>query len=252
VEGLEAIRRLPDERLEVTPEQLREAEAWRTAREQARQHEQPDQTATVRLLTEPPTLDGNVNDWPEDSFVRIDGRASAALAVADGRLWAAFRTGDAGLLRNACESLPLLFKSGGALDLMVESVPGGVRLLVAQVGGTTTAVLYRPTDQDALGQPVPFTSPLRTVTFDRVQDVSDQVSLAADGAGNYELSVPVTLLGLVSAPNQSARGDVGVLRGDGSRTLQRIYWHNKSTSITSDIPSEAELKPDLWGTFVFQ
>lgn len=252
VEGLEAIRRLPSQTVEVTAEQLREAEAWRVAQEQARQQGQPGQRLTVRRLTEPPTLDGRLDEWPEGGFVPIDQRASASLSVGAGRLWVAFRAGDAGLLRNTCESLPLLFKSGGGLDLMIESVPGGVRLLVAQVGGAMTAVLYRPTERGAGGQPVPFSSPLRTITFDRVQDVSDQVALAGDGAGNYELSAPLALLWLAPAPNQSIRGDVGVLRGEGSRTLQRVYWHNKSTSITSDIPSEAELRPDLWGTFVFE
>ena len=82
----------------------------------------------------------------------IDARASAALVVAEGRLWAAFRTGDARLLENAGESLPLLFKSGGGLDLMVGSVPGGLRLLVARVGGASAAVLYRPADPAAEGE----------------------------------------------------------------------------------------------------
>ena len=45
--------------------------------------------------------------------------------------------------------------------------------------------------------------------------------------------------------------DVGVLRGNGHRTLQRVYWHNKSTSITADIPTEAELRPELWGEWRF-
>jgi len=252
VEGLEAIRRIPGQTVEVTAEKLREAEAWRVAQEQARQQGKPTQTLTVRRLAEPPTLDGRLDEWPEGSFVPVDQRASASLAVGAGRLWVALRTGDAGLLRNAGESLPLLFKSGGGLDLMVECVPGGVRLLVAQVGDATTAVLYRPTEPGAGAPPVPFSSPLRTITFDHVQDVSGQISLAADGAGDYELSVPLTLLWLAAAPSESMRGDVGVLRGDGSRTLQRAYWHNKSTSITSDIPSEAELRPDLWGTFVFE
>jgi len=84
-----------------------------------------------------------------------------------------------------------------------------------------------------------------------VEDVSDQVVLAGDGAGNFELSVPLTLLGLEPTIGTNILGDVGVLRGNGFRTLQRAYWRNKSTSITSDIPTEAELRTDLWGTWEF-
>jgi hypothetical protein len=28
---------------------------------------------------------------------------------------------------------------------------------------------------------------------------------------------------------------------------QRVYCSNKATAITADVPSEAELRPDLWG-----
>jgi hypothetical protein len=48
------------------------------------------------------------------------------------------------------------------------------------------------------------------------------------------------------------RGDIGVLRGDGDRTVQRAYWHNKATGLTSDVPSEAELTPQLWGRWEFR
>ena len=31
------------------------------------------------------------------------------------------------------------------------------------------------------------------------------------------------------------------------QTTQRVYWNNKATAITADVPSEAELTPKLWG-----
>ena len=31
------------------------------------------------------------------------------------------------------------------------------------------------------------------------------------------------------------------------QATQRIYWANKATAITADVPSEAELTPKLWG-----
>ena len=45
---------------------------------------------------------------------------------------------------------------------------------------------------------------------------------------------------------------IGLLRGDGAQTLQRVYWCNKATGITADVPSEAELTPRLWGVWEFR
>jgi hypothetical protein len=99
--------------------------------------------------------------------------------------------------------------------------------------------------------PVPFSSPWRTITLDEVKDVSEQVELAG-AEGNYEVSVPLGLLDLSPSAGQTIRGDVGILRGNNFQTLQRVYWHNKATGITSDVPSEAELTPWLWGELIFQ
>jgi hypothetical protein len=47
------------------------------------------------------------------------------------------------------------------------------------------------------------------------------------------------------------KGDIGILRGYGKQTIQRIYWANKATAMVSDVRSEAELTPKLWGTWEF-
>ena len=95
-------------------------------------------------------------------------------------------------------------------------------------------------------EPVPFSSPWRTLTLDSVEDVSADVQLAGTG-GNYELSIPLATLGLKPTAGQSLKGDIGILRGNGSTTTARVYWSNKATGITSDVPSEAALTPLLWG-----
>jgi hypothetical protein len=41
------------------------------------------------------------------------------------------------------------------------------------------------------------------------------------------------------------------LRGTGNATTQRVYWSNKATAIVADVPSEAELRPNLWSPFEF-
>ena len=95
-----------------------------------------------------------------------------------------------------------------------------------------------------------FSSPWRTITIDRVDDVSDQLQFAS-ADGNFELSVPLAVLGLKPESGQTIRADLGVLRGNGFQTLHRVYWGNKATGITSDVPSEAMLVPSLWGRWVF-
>ena len=87
--------------------------------------------------------------------------------------------------------------------------------------------------------------------MDRVDDVSAQVQLATTN-GNYELSIPLATLGLKPQPSHPIKGDIGILRGNGFQTLQRVYWANKASGITADVPSEAELVPMLWGQWKFK
>ena len=135
-------------------------------------------------------------------------------------------------------------------DARQAPVRGDLRLLVTLVKGKPHGLIYRPV-VPGTKEPVPFSSPWRTIAIDRVDDVSDQLRFAA-ADGNYELSVPLAVLGLKPEPGQAIRADLGILRGNGFQTLQRVYWSNKATGITSDVPSEAMLTPSLWGRWVFQ
>ena len=274
LEGLEAIRRLPPVSVSVTKEHLAAAQAWHVQAEAERQRKQGTGTLIVSLRPDAPVIDGQVGDWTNATWVTVDDRGrrawfnssskpyhvTAALAVAGDRLYAVFNTGDPNLLKNAGDAVAP-FKTGGALDLMLstapnrdpkrrEAVPGDARLLVTRVGNKTLAVLYRAVVPGTT-TPVPFSSPWRTITLDQVEDVSEHVTLAG-AEGNYEFSIPLSVLGLKPAPGLRLKGDIGVLRGNGFQTLQRVYWNNKATAITSDLPSEAQLTPDLWGHFTFE
>ncbi len=267
LDGLSGIQRLPDAPLDVTPDLLTQARAYFVQSEAQRQAAASADRGPLAIALRPaaPTVDGKLDDWADARWVTLDtwtdqkgdwghseAETQAALSISGDRLYAAFKTGDAGLLKNAGGSPPLLFKTGGALDLMLDAVPGGERLLVTQVAGKTAAMLYQPRSAPGRTSPFEFTSPQRTVRFERVEDVSAQITLAGDGAGNYEYSVPLSLLGLSATPGQTLHGDVGLLRGNGFQTLQRVYWHNKATGLVSDVPSEAELTPQLWGAWAFK
>ncbi|HVU52955.1 MAG TPA: hypothetical protein VHL80_19870, partial [Polyangia bacterium] len=272
VDGLETLRPLAAPGVVVTAAALAEAQRWREAVELERQQRVGRDLLTVPLVPEGAiTVDGDLADWGVDpSWVEVDapdgpmGRVDAAVAVAGSRLCVAFRTGDARFVDNTGEAWRMTFATGGGLDLMLgtdasadprrtEPAAGDLRLIVTRVAaGKTRAVLYRPRVRGGRGgrAPVPFSSPWRTITMDDVSDVSGDVTLAQK-AGAYELSIPLATLGLAPRDGLELRGDVGVLRGDGARTVQRLYWQNKTAGTVSDIPTEAALTPALWGRLRF-
>ena len=79
-----------------------------------------------------------------------------------------------------------------------------------------------------------------------LRDVSSELQLAGRH-GDYEFSIPLKVLGLAPRSGAEILGDVGVLRGEEGRTMQRVYWSNLNTTIGSDLPSEAKLQPGQWG-----
>lgn len=272
VDHLSTIKRLPAKPLTVTAADLEKARDWFARAETARQKARGSGILHIPVRASAPAIDGHLDDWPAPTeWATIDRRGtkanfnsnskpyevSAAVCVSGDRLYAAWRTTEKNLLENTGDNLPGLFKTGGCLDVMLGTsstssldrpapVAGDLRLLVTQVKGKTRAVLYRakvPGTKD----PVAFSSPWRTITIDVVEDVTDKVALATDGDGNFELSLPLATLGWIPKPGATIRADIGVLRGSNGQTTQRVYWANKATAITADVPSEAELTPRLWG-----
>lgn len=270
LDGLESIRRLSVSSINVTAADLQKAQAWLIATEAQRQQAQGRGVLEIALRRQSPAIDGKLNDWAGAAWVDIDKSGVAAhfnsnskpyditgaIAVSGDRLFAAFRTNDEKFLQNSGEVSNAPFKTGGCLDVMLgvnpnadpkrtTPVEGDLRLLVTLVNGRPKAILYRAV-VPGTQTPVPFSSPWRTITLDRVDDVSTEVQYAGVG-GNYEFSIPLAALGFNPKPGQSLKGDIGILRGNGTATTARVYWSNKATGITSDVPSEAMLTPLLWG-----
>jgi len=275
VKNLETIKRIAPSALTVTEQDLEGAQRYFVTQAASRQQRQGRDTLVVPILKTAPVVDGKLDDWADANWVTIDTRrrqtgdwgsveerATAAMSAAGDRLYLAYRTNERDFLRNSGESKQMLFKTGSALDLMLATdagakplrakpVEGDLRLLVTLVGGKPMAMLYRPV-VPGTKDPVAFRAPWHSVTIDRVEDVSAAVQFAGDDKGNYELSIPLATLGLSPAAGRVITGDLGLLRGNGFRTLQRVYWSNKATNLTVDVPSEAELTPQLWGRVAFR
>jgi len=221
-------------------------------------------TAWVNLQTESPKVDGKLDDWGEGTRWQEVGDAGlAAVTVVGDRLYAAFKTSDPRLLDNDAVDPTFAFKNGGCIDLMIGTdasadhkrtlpVQGDLRLLVTKAKGKPVAMLYRAVvPGTAEKDRVLFESPIGKVWFDRVEDISGKLQFAQDG-GNVEFSVPLSALGFAPKAGESFLADFGNLRGDGTQTIQRLYWNNLNTSIVSDIPSEARLQPANWGLWTFR
>jgi hypothetical protein len=281
VHGLEQAKRFPTQTLTIGKDELRDCLDWQVKSEEARLANKVPNRLTVPIIDKPIKLDGKLDEWSTNQWATIDQRGnkayfnsdskpydvSAAMQVVGDTLYVAWKTTEENLLQNSGEIDIAPFKTGGALDLMIATdanakpdrakpVAGDQRLIITRVKEDRKqrdwAVLYQavvPGTTDS--QKVPFTSPVQSISFDKVTDVSSQIKLASDG-GNFEAAIPLSLLGLSLQKGMQVKGDVGVLRGTPGKTSQRVYWSNKATAITADVPSEAELLPRLWGTLVFE
>ena len=220
---------------------------------------------TVRRLAATPTMDLARDHWMDTAWTTLDSRASAAVAIAGNTLYAAWHTGDPNAIAGGPGDFAYQFKHGGALDLMIgssdpaadrsrhEPVMGDQRLLVTQIQGKTRAILYRAVAPGApASEAVLFGSPIGQVHFDQVTDVTDRVKLSTQN-GDFELAAPLAVLGLSTLKEgRQVLGDIGLLRGDGAQTTQRVYWNNQDTGMVSDVPSEARLRPANWGLWRFE
>lgn len=272
LEGFDSLRPIPPAKLSLTPELLEKCHTWTLAREVERQENDRNETLTI-ALNSPRRIDGDLEDWQDSQWAQIDSRGikayfnanskpydvRAALAISGDQLFAAWKTGNPDLLVNSNETPLAPFKTGGALDLMIgpsgnrkSPAAGDLRLLVTLKNKQPHALLYRAV---VPGTPnsrkIPFSSPWRTITFDEVRDVSEHLQFSAK-EGDYEISIPCQILGLQPSDGKTLRGDLGILRGTKGETNARIYWNNKATGITADVPSEAQLSPNLWGRFQFK
>lgn len=272
VDGLETLAPIPEQTITVTSVDLERARDWFAKAEAKRQQQRGSGVLVVPQRKTGPQIDGKLDDWPVTTdWAFIDRRGtkanfnsdsrpyevSACVTLTSSHLFAAWRTTEKNLLTNSGETPTAPFKHGGCLDIMLATdakaapdrdspVAGDQRLLVTVVGGKVRALLYRA-KVPGVTEPVAFSSPWRSIYIDAVDDVSQHVILASDKEGTYEMSIPLTALRWRPQVGETYRADMGVLRGAGGQTTQRVYWSNKATAITADVPSEAELTPKLWG-----
>ena len=264
VTGLESIKRfdgnvtLTSEQALVVQRQLEE----RIARNAVAK------TACISRTAAPIAIDGKAAAWPElldDHAPAIEVQESrqerygrVLARYDDQNLYLAYRVfARFDHPRNAGQDDRLLFKTGDCVDVVLDNGATGVRLLMTVVGGKPSAVLYEKTVAGTqAASRVPFSSPWRTIFFDRVSKPEGVVVASGPMPGGFiiEAKVPWLVLGITPRPGTTLRGDFGILSADngGTMCVARHYWNNTATNLVNDVPGEAELTPKLWGDISVQ
>ncbi len=173
-----------------------------------------------------------------------------ALAYDDANLYLTYDVTDDSPFENTGQIVKQMFNTGDCVDLMFNTN----RLLLTVKDNKPLAVLYKQTDPTRTW-PVPFISPSRAVYFGNVIELPDAKIEVTRTKSSYLLkaSVPLKTLGIQPSA-KVVPGDAGVIFGSqsGNGARLRLYWCNKATAITSDIPSEAALQPENWGKLRFE
>jgi len=271
VEGLDKLQRLPTRSLTVTAEQIEQGQSMRKAHDAAgASGDKKDAKLVMKRATR--VVDGVLDEpgFDEEAVaIKADNRrnAQAVLGFDDKNLYAAFRVKDPTPWKNAGTDAKTIFLYGDSVDIQLGLDPtagakrqkpaaGDIRIAVAPYEKDAIVMLYQPVVPGHTGPREAFVSPVGRVEMDRAERIAGaQVAVKyTKGGYDIEIAVPLDKLGVKIPAAGTIRGDVGVLFSDdtGTKCLLRRYWSNRNTNITSDLPSEAMLQPDEWGTVVVE
>jgi len=193
-----------------------------------------------------------------------DEKASVRLAYDDKNLYAFFSVTDPTPMVNDGNDFQKLFKTGDMVDIQIspqsnkKSQPqsGDMRLMLGNYQGKAVAVMAKQVDNNK--NPVDshlYRSPVMGITFDTVKKLENAKVVIGKSVTGYtiEASIPLADIGLTAQAGTLVTGDVGIITSDstGTKDSARIYYYNKDTGLTDDLPGEAILHPDKWGIFKF-
>ena len=149
--------------------------------------------------------------------------------------------------------------AGKALDEYQKLLAGANKLPLvrgrdALASSKPVATIYRTKVKGFKGEPIVFSSPTGTESFDSIEVFSDITIDYKKKPGGFEAvsAIPLKALDLKLRPGQKVRMDLGYIFGNttGNKAAARAYWSNNSFSanVLNDIPNESRLEPHEWGT----
>lgn len=219
-----------------------------------------DLPAALVRTTSPKTIDGNAGDWTTitttQRVLTEDQQAAATfkLAYDATNFYALVNVIDASPLKNSA-AVPEELIKGDAVSFCFGPADGkGVnqRVILAQIDGKPVLMVYRP--KSAMKRPYTFASPVTAVKMDYVGPLAGARVALKPVAGGYiaEVALPWTALGLTPTPASIIPFDVQVIFADpaGMTNIASAWWHTAGGNAftVEDLPTEAALYPDAWGT----
>ena len=265
IKGWEGVRRLPDQKVTITPEDMKRAGR---IQEQLAQKAVLAPSYALKCLT--PVFTGDVQkDFKDANLLRFEKNAETAVtAVAtwdSERLYLGWRVSDSTPWKNGADAPEFLYARGDTVDFQMGTNPnakedrnqaeeGDLRLSIGSFHEKPTVVLYRRVSKDK--KPKTFSSGIATEAMDwvGVLETADVKIRTLPNAYEIEASIPWSALGMTPAPGLVLQGDFGVTHGSpaGDDTVLRSYWHNQHTGIVSDEVFELKMEPKYWGKLEFK
>ena len=168
---------------------------------------------------------------------------------------------------NAGQDFKTLFKHGACIDIRLASNPklpknrtkpgvGDMRVVVANLNGKPTAVLYKfvvPGTKESSKSK--YSSPAGSASVDEIKIIKPRRLQIKKTQKGYSaiITIPWKELGFDKLPTGKLYGDVGILVPDagGTRTVARYYYYDQKSQVVSDLPSEIMVDPSQWGILEF-
>jgi hypothetical protein len=264
IKGLETTRK-QTLTLNVTQQQIDSGRAIADARKNAGNTEPGELTIAklAKLPTEPVAVD-LAKDQPmlpgaTDALVTMAGDTSrwfrTALAQDGKDLVVLWQVTDLSPWVNGSTRYTHAFIGGDCVDVKLD-IPGRgpIRLLTAPLNGKNT-VIYSQAKIIQQAHPVTYmvgNNPANATNLDVVTILESATAISKTGTNGYSvlLRVPLADIGLNPADTKTIKGIVGVIYSDplGTNRVARMYWFDKATDLVSDVPTEARLSPEKWGT----
>jgi hypothetical protein len=223
--------------------------------------------ATLRLLAAPtavvkvaqPVPLDRPERWPaitaQQAIATPPGESARFTACFDAtNLYLLVMVRDDSPLKNSASAFDpaMILKGGDAVGFCFGAAGAQQRILVAKLAGGTTAVGYRPTS--VVKKPYTFASPVSTYVMAYVAPLPEVKAAFTPTADGYAVGVaiPWSLLGLKPTDGLEFPFDAQVIFSDaaGTKNIATAWWHSRGNGpvCTVDLPTEARLYPDFWGT----
>lgn len=204
-------------------------------------------------------IDKTLIDGAETARIQEDGDPSrwfrAALAHDGKSLAIAYQVNDSSPWKNGEGRFSHAFIGGDCVDLKLD-IPGRgpIRILGAPlVSGNTVTYWQKKADMPRNSTTyVVSNNEANAQQFDVVTRLDGAKIKVAEEMGRYSvlITIPLDAIGLDPSKVKEIKGIAGVIFSDpaGTNRAARLYWHDKGTGMVSDVPTEARLDPQAWGS----